>query len=74
MAQQTNPTGTGTGTGTGGPKGAPDITSARLDTADYAANFNDAKPPLGHRRALVEASRCHFCYDAPAILTCGGYV
>ncbi len=66
MAQQTNPT----GTGTEGPTGAPDITSGRLDTADYAANFDDAKPPLGHRRALVEASRCHFCYDAPCIEAC----
>ena len=64
MAQQTNPTDNEPH------QGPPDIAPDRLGSADYAANFDDAKPPLGHRRALVEASRCHFCYDAPCIEAC----
>ncbi len=66
MTQQTDPTDNGPNP----TQTAPDITAGRLGTADYAANFDDAKPPLGHRRALVEAARCHFCYDAPCIEAC----
>lgn len=66
MTQETDPTVSGSDPN----RSAPDITAGRLDPADYAANFDDAKPPLGHRRALVEASRCHFCYDAPCIEAC----
>ncbi len=48
----------------------PDIAFGRLDPADYADNFADAKPPLDRPQALVEASRCHFCYDAPCVEAC----
>ncbi|MCK6454714.1 MAG: NAD(P)-dependent oxidoreductase [Alphaproteobacteria bacterium] len=47
-----------------------DVAAARLSAADYGKNFGDVKPPLDRARALVEASRCHFCYDAPCIAAC----
>ena len=48
----------------------PDVASARLAAADYAANFADVAPPLDARQALVESSRCYFCHDAPCIEAC----
>ena len=48
----------------------PDVASARLAAADYAANFADVAPPLDAGRALVESSRCYFCHDAPCIEAC----
>jgi glutamate synthase (NADPH/NADH) small chain len=35
-----------------------------------AANFADHKPPLRPQEALVEASRCLYCFDAPCIMAC----
>lgn len=49
---------------------APDIAGGRLSEAAYDANFADAEPPLTRDQALVEASRCYFCYDAPCITAC----
>jgi len=49
---------------------APDVRGGRLSPADYEANFDDAKPPLDAKQALIEASRCYFCYDAPCIQAC----
>jgi glutamate synthase (NADPH/NADH) small chain len=49
---------------------APDIASGRLAQAAYAANFADVEPPLDAKRALIESSRCLFCYDAPCIEAC----
>ncbi|HLB80484.1 MAG TPA: NAD(P)-dependent oxidoreductase [Dongiaceae bacterium] len=48
----------------------PDVASARLAADDYAANFADVAPPLDASRALVESSRCYFCFDAPCIEAC----
>jgi dihydropyrimidine dehydrogenase (NAD+) subunit PreT len=48
----------------------PDIAAGRLGAADYARNFGDVEPPLDAKRALVESSRCFFCYDAPCIEAC----
>ncbi len=48
----------------------PDVAAARLAADDYAANFADVAPPLDAGRALVESSRCYFCYDAPCIEAC----
>jgi glutamate synthase (NADPH/NADH) small chain len=48
----------------------PDIASGRLAPAEYARNFGDVEPPLDAKRALVESSRCFFCYDAPCIEAC----
>ena len=48
----------------------PDIAAGRLPAAELAENFADAHPPLDRSRALIEASRCYFCYDAPCIEAC----
>jgi dihydropyrimidine dehydrogenase (NAD+) subunit PreT len=47
-----------------------DVAAGRLSAAQYQSNFGDVKPPLDRARALVEASRCHFCYDAPCLEAC----
>ena len=48
----------------------PDIAPRRLSPAEYAASFDESKPPLDHPRALVDAARCYFCFDAPCIEAC----
>jgi glutamate synthase (NADPH/NADH) small chain len=48
----------------------PDIAAGRLAPAAYAAAFEDVKPPLDAKQALVESSRCYFCFDAPCIEAC----
>jgi dihydropyrimidine dehydrogenase (NAD+) subunit PreT len=50
--------------------GTADIRAGRLSPAELAANFADAHPPLSPHEAVVEASRCYFCYDAPCIEAC----
>lgn len=47
-----------------------DIAAGRLPAAQLAENFADAHPPLTPHEAVVEASRCYFCYDAPCIEAC----
>ena len=49
---------------------SPDIASARRNYADYGAAFADSKPPLDRPRALVDAARCYFCFDAPCVEAC----
>ena len=49
---------------------APDIAAGRLRPDEIAANFEDIKPPLDGKRALIESSRCYFCHDAPCIEAC----
>ena len=49
---------------------SPEIAPARLSAEAYAANFGDIHPALDAKRALVEASRCYFCHDAPCIEAC----
>lgn len=48
----------------------PDIASARLDQRQLADNFDDVKPVLDRKKALVESSRCYFCFDAPCMEAC----
>jgi dihydropyrimidine dehydrogenase (NAD+) subunit PreT len=48
----------------------PDIAAGRLAPDDYRANFADLHPPLSQQAAVVEADRCHFCYDAPCVEAC----
>ena len=48
----------------------PDIAAGRLSADEIAANFDDIHPPLDRSTALIEASRCYFCYDAPCIEAC----
>ncbi len=47
-----------------------DIRAGRLPAAAYDANFSDVKPPLDPARAVIEANRCYFCYDAPCQEAC----
>jgi glutamate synthase (NADPH/NADH) small chain len=47
-----------------------DIAPARLSAVELAANFADAHPPLTPHEAVVEASRCYFCHDAPCLEAC----
>ncbi|HUH86164.1 MAG TPA: NAD(P)-dependent oxidoreductase [Stellaceae bacterium] len=53
-----------------GASDAPDIAGERLPREVYGTNFADIHPPLTRERALVEANRCYFCYDAPCIEAC----
>jgi dihydropyrimidine dehydrogenase (NAD+) subunit PreT len=47
------------------------IKSNRLNAEQYEANFADIHPPFENRTAaVVEASRCLFCYDAPCTKSC----
>lgn len=57
------------GAGRNGPGGG-DIAAGRLAPEEYRSNFADVKPPLGRRKALIEASRCYFCHDAPCVEAC----
>ncbi|AQS86968.1 oxidoreductase [Neoasaia chiangmaiensis NBRC 101099] len=43
---------------------------ARLDLSTLARNFEDIHPPLTSAQAVVEAERCHHCYDAPCVEAC----
>ena len=47
-----------------------DIASGRLPDAELGQNFADVCPPLDAQRALIEADRCYYCYDAPCIQAC----
>ncbi len=49
---------------------SPDVASGRLSPEALRENFSDIHPPLSRARALVEASRCYFCFDAPCIEAC----
>ncbi|MBI1779166.1 MAG: NAD(P)-dependent oxidoreductase [Proteobacteria bacterium] len=49
---------------------AGDIAAGRLPADEIDRNFADVHPPLDRKRALVEASRCYFCYDAPCASAC----
>lgn len=47
-----------------------DIRPGRLKAEDYAARFADHVPPLTEAQALLEASRCLYCFDAPCARAC----
>ncbi|MDE2449237.1 MAG: NAD(P)-dependent oxidoreductase [Gammaproteobacteria bacterium] len=47
-----------------------DIRPGRLTAEAYAAHFADRVPPLTEPQALLEASRCLYCYDAPCMHAC----
>jgi dihydropyrimidine dehydrogenase (NAD+) subunit PreT len=46
------------------------IAARRLAPEELERNFADIHVPLDRRRALIEADRCHFCYDAPCLQAC----
>ncbi|MBC8257603.1 MAG: NAD(P)-dependent oxidoreductase [SAR324 cluster bacterium] len=47
-----------------------DVRCGRLSQEELSANFSDAHPPLKAGNAIIEASRCYFCYDAPCVEAC----
>ena len=47
-----------------------DIAARRLGADELEQNFADIHVPLDRKRALIEASRCYFCYDAPCLEAC----
>ncbi len=47
-----------------------DVAAGRLSDAELACGFADAHPLLSLDAALLETSRCYFCYDAPCIAAC----
>ncbi len=49
---------------------ARDIAAGRRSSAEYDTAFGDLHAPLTARQAAVEASRCHFCHDAPCVEAC----
>ena len=48
----------------------PDIRPGRLTPEAYAAHFTDIAPPLTEAQAVLEASRCLYCFDAPCMQAC----
>jgi dihydropyrimidine dehydrogenase (NAD+) subunit PreT len=46
------------------------IAAGRLTADELERNFSDIHVPLDRKRALVEASRCYFCFDAPCLQAC----
>ena len=48
----------------------PDIRPGRLTAAAYAEHFADIAPPLTAAQAVLEASRCLYCFDAPCMQAC----
>ena len=42
----------------------------RLAAATAAAHLADLTPPYSPQEAVIEASRCLFCFDAPCITAC----
>jgi glutamate synthase (NADPH/NADH) small chain len=48
----------------------PDIHPGRLTAEAYAEHFADIAPPLTAAQAVLEASRCLYCFDAPCMQAC----
>jgi glutamate synthase (NADPH/NADH) small chain len=46
------------------------IAARRLTADELERNFADIHVPLDRKRALIEASRCYFCFDAPCLQAC----
>ena len=44
--------------------------SPKLSAEQLAANLAEIAPPYSEQQALVESSRCLFCFDAPCISAC----
>ncbi|WP_397457122.1 NAD(P)-dependent oxidoreductase [Pseudomonas versuta] len=40
------------------------------DAVALASHFTDLAPPLNARQAVLESSRCLYCYDAPCVNAC----
>jgi dihydropyrimidine dehydrogenase (NAD+) subunit PreT len=47
---------------------------SRLSAEELERNFADIAPPLTPDAALVESSKCLFCYDAPCTIACPTHI
>src|SRR5580658_1725308 len=45
-----------------------------LSPEQFAANFADLHPPLTPQAAVVEATRCLYCFDAPCMAACPTHI
>ncbi len=50
------------------------IQPPRLSPAELHQNFADIAPALTPNEAVIEASRCLFCYDAPCMRACPTHI
>lgn len=50
------------------------IQPTRLNPEQLEKNFADMAPALNRNEALLEASRCLFCYDAPCMRACPTHI
>jgi glutamate synthase (NADPH/NADH) small chain len=50
------------------------IQSPRLSSTALQKNFADIAPALTPNEAVIEASRCLFCYDAPCMRACPTHI
>ncbi len=49
-------------------------TAPPLPPEEFAARFADLHPALAPQAAVVEASRCLYCYDAPCTVACPTHI
>jgi len=50
------------------------LQTSRLSSTDLQKNFADIAPALTPNEAVLEASRCLFCYDAPCMRACPTHI
>jgi len=50
------------------------IQSSRLSPTELQKNFADIAPALTPNEAVIEASRCLFCFDAPCMRACPTHI
>ena len=44
--------------------------ASKLSAQEYERNFADLSPAFTSQQAMIEASRCLYCFDAPCIKSC----
>ncbi|HXW63299.1 MAG TPA: NAD(P)-dependent oxidoreductase [Candidatus Acidoferrales bacterium] len=49
-------------------------TAPKLSTEQYEKNFAEISPAMNRRQALIEASRCLYCFDAPCTIACPTHI
>ena len=50
------------------------LETSKLSPAELKENFSEYHPPLTDREAVIEATRCLFCYDAPCTHACPTHI
>jgi dihydropyrimidine dehydrogenase (NAD+) subunit PreT len=45
-----------------------------MSSEEFAARFADLHPPLAPQAAVVEATRCLYCFDAPCTVACPTHI